>query len=132
MVGGIVAWTARVHAPQVLQNGLRPPGRRQLRRVAQVHPGLQKIQHRSRARRQAVRLARVDRMDGFQIAGVEVFQHHLQVVLEDFNTGDLEPIHAVYPGKPDRLPPRTRAVLDFLQARVDLRHAAQLPPPWRA
>jgi hypothetical protein len=49
---------------------------------------------------------------------------HLQVVLEDFNTGDLEPIHAVYPGKPDRLPPRTRAVLDFLQARVDLRHAA--------
>ena len=33
---------------------------------------------------------------------------------------------------PDRLPPRTRAVLDFLQARVDLRHAAQLPPPWRA
>jgi len=57
---------------------------------------------------------------------------HLQVVLEDFNTGDLEPIHAVYPGKPDRLPPRTRAVLDFLQARVDLGHAAQLPPPWRA
>ncbi|MEG2045610.1 MAG: LysR family transcriptional regulator [Comamonas sp.] len=56
----------------------------------------------------------------------------LQVVLEDFNTGDLEPIHAVYPGKPDRLPPRTRAVLDFLQARVDLRHAAQLPVQWRA
>jgi DNA-binding transcriptional LysR family regulator len=56
----------------------------------------------------------------------------LQVVLEDFNCGDLEPIHAVYLGKPERLPPRTRAVLDFLQAHVDLRHAEQLPPQWRA
>ena len=53
-------------------------------------------------------------------------------VLEDFNTGDLEPIHAVYLGKPDRLPPRTRAVLDFLQAHVDLRHAEQVPPQERA
>jgi DNA-binding transcriptional LysR family regulator len=44
-------------------------------------------------------------------------------VLEAFNTGELEPIHAVYLGKPDRLPPRTRAVLDFLQAHVDLRQA---------
>ncbi|MDR0227257.1 MAG: LysR family transcriptional regulator [Burkholderiaceae bacterium] len=48
-------------------------------------------------------------------------------VLEDFDTGDLEPIHAVYLGKPERLPPRTRAVLDFLQAHVDLRHAERLP-----
>jgi hypothetical protein len=48
-------------------------------------------------------------------------------VLEEFNTGDLEPIHAVYLGKPDRLPPRTRAVLDFLQEHVDLRHAERLP-----
>jgi DNA-binding transcriptional LysR family regulator len=52
----------------------------------------------------------------------------LAVVLEAFNTGVLEPIHAVYLGKPDRLPPRTRAVLDFLQANVDLRYAEQ----WRA
>lgn len=44
-------------------------------------------------------------------------------VLEAFNTDELEPIHAVYLGKPDRLPPRTRAVLDFLQAHVDLRQA---------
>lgn len=62
----------------------------------------------------------------------DVQEGRLQVVLEDFNTGDLEPIHAVYLGKPDRLPPRTRAVLDFLQAHVDLRHAEQLPAPWRA
>ena len=51
----------------------------------------------------------------------------LVAVLEAFNTGVLEPIHAVYLGKPDRLPPRTRAVLDFLQANVDLRYAEQ----WR-
>ena len=51
----------------------------------------------------------------------------LAVVLEEFNTGVLEPIHAVYLGKPDRLPPRTRAVLDFLQAQVDLRYAEHWP-----
>lgn len=51
----------------------------------------------------------------------------LAVVLEAFNTGVLEPIHAVYLGRPDRLPPRTRAVLDFLRANVDLRYAEQ----WR-
>ena len=54
----------------------------------------------------------------------------LQVVLEAFNTGVLEPIHAVYLGKPDQLPPRTRAVLDFLKAHVDLGHAEQLPDGW--
>jgi len=48
-------------------------------------------------------------------------------VLEDYNTGELEPIHAVYVGRPDRLPPRTRAVLDFLQANVDLGYAEQTP-----
>ncbi|WP_218243649.1 LysR family transcriptional regulator [Comamonas fluminis] len=54
----------------------------------------------------------------------------LQVVLEQFNTGVLEPIHAVYLGKPDQLPPRTRAVLDFLKQHVDLGHAEQLPDGW--
>ncbi|GAB2489836.1 LysR substrate-binding domain-containing protein [Comamonas humi] len=52
----------------------------------------------------------------------------LAVVLEDFNTGVLEPIHAIYLGKPERLPARTRAVLDFLKAEVDLRHAEVSPP----
>ncbi|MEG0975085.1 MAG: LysR family transcriptional regulator [Comamonas sp.] len=54
----------------------------------------------------------------------------LQVVLEPFNTGVLEPIHAVYLGKPERLPPRTRAVLDFLKEHVDLGHAEALPVGW--
>ena len=51
----------------------------------------------------------------------------LQVVLEKFNPGDLEPIHAMYVGKPGHLPPRTRAVLDFLKEHVDLRHAESVP-----
>ena len=55
----------------------------------------------------------------------DVTAGRLVPVLEPFNTGVLEPIHAVYLGKPDRLPPRTRAVLDFLQAHVDLGYAQQ-------
>ncbi|WP_417283555.1 LysR family transcriptional regulator [Comamonas sp.] len=51
----------------------------------------------------------------------------LKGVLEDFNCGDLEPIHAVYVGKPGQLPTRTRAVLDFLQQHVDLSHAEIWP-----
>ncbi|MDM0023723.1 LysR family transcriptional regulator [Variovorax saccharolyticus] len=39
-------------------------------------------------------------------------------VLEAFNPGDSAPIHAVYLGKPGRLPARVRAVLDFLAAHV--------------
>ena len=56
----------------------------------------------------------------------------LRVVLQASNSNDLEPIHAVYPGRPDQLPPRTRAVLDFLQAHVDLRHAESVPAAWCA
>ncbi|WP_253252185.1 LysR substrate-binding domain-containing protein, partial [Comamonas thiooxydans] len=51
----------------------------------------------------------------------------LQVLLEEFNPGDLQPIHAVYVGKPGQLPVRTRAVLDFLASHVDLSHAEQMP-----
>ena len=56
----------------------------------------------------------------------------MKVVLEDFNTGILEPIHAVYVGKPGQLPARTRAVLDFLKQRVDLSYAETLPPEFKA
>ncbi len=42
-------------------------------------------------------------------------------VLERFNAGDVAPIHAVYLGRPGRLPGRVRALLDFLEkhARID-------------
>ncbi|MBV8249733.1 MAG: LysR family transcriptional regulator [Comamonas sp.] len=54
----------------------------------------------------------------------------LKIVLEEFNPGDLEPIHAVYVGKPGQLPARTRAVLDFLKARVNLAYAETVPAEW--
>lgn len=41
-------------------------------------------------------------------------------VMQAFNPLDTEPIHAVYLGKPGRLPARIRAVLDFLVAQVRL------------
>jgi DNA-binding transcriptional LysR family regulator len=39
-------------------------------------------------------------------------------VLEEFNPRDMAPIHAVYLGKPGRLPARVRALLDFFSAHV--------------
>jgi DNA-binding transcriptional LysR family regulator len=39
-------------------------------------------------------------------------------VLEKYNPRDIEPIHAVYLGKVERLPSRVRAVLDFLVLHV--------------
>ena len=39
-------------------------------------------------------------------------------VLEKYNPRDMEPIHAVYLGKVERLPSRVRAVLDFLVEHV--------------
>ena len=78
-------------------------------------------------------------LDGAGLARLSVYHAwddlaagRLVAVLEPFNTGELEPIHAVYLGRPDRLPARTRAVLDFLQAHVDLTHAeAPLPEAWQ-
>lgn len=39
-------------------------------------------------------------------------------VLADYNPRDIEPIHAVYLGRADRVPTRVRAVLDFLVEHV--------------
>lgn len=41
-------------------------------------------------------------------------------VLEAANPGEFEPIHAVWMGRPGRLPARIRALLDFLVEQVDL------------
>jgi DNA-binding transcriptional LysR family regulator len=41
-------------------------------------------------------------------------------LLDEFNAGEIEPIHAVYIGKAGTLPARVRAVLDFLYERVTL------------
>jgi DNA-binding transcriptional LysR family regulator len=44
--------------------------------------------------------------------------HRLVSVLEQLNPLDLEPIHAVYVGRADRLPSRVTAVLDFLETHA--------------
>ncbi|WP_087721838.1 LysR family transcriptional regulator [Pandoraea sp. PE-S2T-3] len=44
----------------------------------------------------------------------------LVAVLEDYNPGDLEPVHAVYVGQGGHLPARVRAFLDFLVEHVHL------------
>jgi DNA-binding transcriptional LysR family regulator len=43
----------------------------------------------------------------------------LQAVLEDFNPGEVEEIHAVFLGQGGHLPARVRALLDFLVERID-------------
>ena len=52
--------------------------------------------------------------------GHDIAAGRLVPVLEEFNPLLMEPIHAVYLGKPGRLPARVRAVLDFLMANVVL------------
>lgn len=44
----------------------------------------------------------------------------LVTVLDDYNPGDVEPVHAVYVGQGGHLPARVRAFLDFLVANVRL------------
>lgn len=66
-------------------------------------------------------------LDGVGLARLSIYHiaadlqaGRLVPVMEAFNPQDVEPIHAVYLGKPGRLPARVRAVLDFLVAQVDL------------
>jgi hypothetical protein len=42
-------------------------------------------------------------------------------VLDALNPGDAAPIHAVYIGRPGRLAPRIRAVLDYLEEHATAR-----------
>ncbi|MFW5393145.1 LysR substrate-binding domain-containing protein [Yersinia sp. 2544 StPb PI] len=44
----------------------------------------------------------------------------LQPVLEKYNPGDIEEVHAVYVGQGGYMPLRVRAFLDFLAERVDI------------
>jgi len=64
---------------------------------------------------------------GAGLARLSIYHLHADIaagrlvpVMQAFNPLDTEPIHAVYLGKPGRLPSRIRAVLDFLVAQVKL------------
>jgi DNA-binding transcriptional LysR family regulator len=62
------------------------------------------------------------RLAHFHVGG-DIAAGRLVPVLETYNPGDVEEIHAVYVGHGGHLPSRVRALIDFLVAEVDL-HAA--------
>jgi DNA-binding transcriptional LysR family regulator len=59
------------------------------------------------------------RLSRFHIAR-DIKAGALVPVLEEFNPGDEEPLHAIYVGQGGHLPARVRAFLDFLAANVRL------------
>jgi DNA-binding transcriptional LysR family regulator len=52
--------------------------------------------------------------------GPDIETGRLVPVLEDYNPGDREDIHAVYLGQGGPLPARVRAFIDFLAERIQL------------
>jgi len=60
--------------------------------------------------------------------GPDIAAGRLVPVLEEFNPGDCEDIHAVYLGKGGPLPARVRAFIDFLGARIRIDAAAPMHP----
>ncbi len=71
------------------------------------------------ARRLALAGQGLTRLSLFQIAE-DIAAGRLVPVLEDFNPGDVELIHAVYVGHGGKLPARVRAFIDFLVTEIDL------------
>jgi DNA-binding transcriptional LysR family regulator len=71
------------------------------------------------ARRLALEGVGIARLSAFHI-GEDVRAGRLRLVLERFNPGDTEAIHAVYVGQGGPLPARMRVLLDFLAANVKL------------
>ncbi len=59
------------------------------------------------------------RVDAFQVAA-DVQSGKLVPLLEAFNPGDTDPVHAVFLGQRGRMPVRVRALLDYLVAHVRL------------
>lgn len=66
------------------------------------------------------------RLAAFQVRE-DVAAGRLRPVLEDFNPGDSEEVHAIYVGQGGYLPLRVRAFLDFLVERVDIGAGAKGP-----
>jgi DNA-binding transcriptional LysR family regulator len=71
------------------------------------------------ARRLALGGAGLARLALFHIGG-DIEAGHLVPVLEEFNPGDCEDIHAVYLGQGGPLPARVRAFIDFLADHIRL------------
>jgi DNA-binding transcriptional LysR family regulator len=78
------------------------------------------------ARRLALAGQGLTRLSLFHVAD-DIAAGRLVPVLEAFNPGDVEDIHAVYVGHGGKLPARVRAFIDFLVAEIDLRRFATMP-----
>ena len=59
------------------------------------------------------------RLAAFQVRA-DIAAGRLQAVLEAFNPGDSEEVHAVFVGQGGHVPLRVRVFLDFLAQHVDL------------
>ena len=59
------------------------------------------------------------RLARFHVAA-DIAAARLVPVLDDFNPGDIEPIHAVFVGHGGQLPARVRAFLDYMAENVKL------------
>jgi DNA-binding transcriptional LysR family regulator len=60
------------------------------------------------------------RLDAFQVAA-DIQAGRLVPLLEAFNPGDMDPVHAVFLGQRTLMPVRVRALLDYLVANVRLK-----------
>jgi len=63
------------------------------------------------------------RLDEFQVVA-DIESGRLLPVLEDFNPGDIDPVHAVFLGQRAQMPLRVRVFLDYLVAHVRLKRLA--------
>lgn len=71
-------------------------------------------------RQLAVSGAGVARLDEFQVVD-DIISGRLSPVLQPFNPGDIDPVHAVFLGQGTQMPLRVRIFLDYLVANVRLK-----------
>ena len=68
------------------------------------------------------------RLNAFQVAA-DIRAGRLVPLLETFNPGDMDPVHAVFLGQRTLMPARVRALLDYLVAHVRLNAPSDHPLP---
>ena len=89
-------------------------------RIVSVQPvGTALVSDGEAMQRLTVAGAGLSRLARFHV-DADIKAGRLVPVLEDFNPGDLEPIHAVFVGHGGQLPARVRAFLDYLVEHVKL------------
>lgn len=88
-------------------------------RISRPAPGQVMVSDGESSRRLALAGQGIARLSLFHV-GRDIAEGRLVKVLEAFNPGDAEAIHAVYLGEARHLPARVRAFIDFLVVNVDL------------